>query len=297
MSVESAVQPLALTRELLKEYPLPDVTLGSDKEDRGHILVIAGCREVPGASVLAATAALRAGAGKLTIATAASVAVGTAIAVPESRTIALNETADGSIAALNQTEVVKLACLNGKVDAILVGPGMQNESACCAIAHRIAKIFPDTPLILDAYAMSAVKGHSFGGVPIVTPHAGEMAHLTGAKKESILADPISAALDAANDWNAIVVLKGANTVIATPEGRCWLHASDNAGLATSGSGDVLAGILGGLAARGVPLPSTALWGVVLHAQAGACLSGRHGAIGYLARDISAEIPEVLRDFV
>lgn len=289
----SAVKPFALTPQSLREHPLPDVS-GGDKEDRGHILVIAGCREVPGATILAALAALRAGAGKLTIATAASVAVGTAIAVPESRTIALAESADGAIAELSRDGIDKLACLNGKVDAVLVGPGMQQEDACCAIARRIAEIFPNTPLVLDAYAMSAVRDERFEASPIVTPHAGEMAHLTGIAKAAILSDPVTAARDAARRWHAIVVLKGAHTVIAAPDGKCWLHAADNTGLATSGSGDVLAGILGGLAARQLPLSSAALWGVLLHAQAGARLS-RQRPLGYLARDISAEIPDVLRD--
>ena len=295
MKSKPLVQTLPLTQESLKEYPLPDIAAGGDKEDRGHILVVAGCREIPGAAMLAATAALRAGAGKLTIATAASVAAAIAIAVPESRTIALAESKDGAIAALSNDGVEVLSALRGKVDAILVGPGMQNEAACCAIVQRLSEIFPDIPMILDAYAMSAVQKHRFSGTPVVTPHAGEMAHLTGVAKEVIVADPVGTALQAASQWNAIVVLKGAETIIATPAGRCWRHAADNAGLATSGSGDVLAGILGGLAARQVPLPSTPLWGVILHAQAGARLSQRHGALGYLARDISAEIPAVLRE--
>ena len=287
------MKPLELAPHTLREHPLPDVS-GGDKEDRGHILVIAGCREVPGATMLAAVAALRAGAGKLTIATAASVAVGTAIAVPESRTIALAESPDGAIAPFTGSDADKLACLNGKVDAVLVGPGMQDENACCAIARRVAEIFPRTPLILDAYAMSAVKDGSLDATPVVTPHAGEMAHLTGMSKAAVLEDPASAAREAAQRWNAIVVLKGAHTVIAAPDGKCWLHAADNTGLATSGSGDVLAGILGGLAARQLPPISAALWGVLLHAQAGARLSLQR-PLGYLARDISAEIPDVLRD--
>jgi ADP-dependent NAD(P)H-hydrate dehydratase len=288
------MKPLSLTPQSLKQHPLPDVS-GGDKEDRGHILVVAGCREVPGATVLSATAALRAGAGKLTIATAASIATGTAFAVPESRTIPLAESTDGAIAALDAIGVDALSALRGKVDAVLVGPGMQNEAACCAIARRLADIFQSIPLVLDAFAMSAAQEHCFDNMPVLTPHAGEMAHYTGIAKEEILADPVAAALKAANRWNAIIVLKGANTVISTPDGQCWLHAADNAGLATSGSGDVLAGIIGGLAARGLPLLSAALWGVVLHARAGQRLSVRQAPLGYLARDIGAEIPDVLRD--
>lgn len=288
------MKPLKLTPELLDEHPLPDVA-GADKEDRGHILVIAGCREMPGAAVLAATAALRAGAGKLTIATAASIASGIAFTVPESRTVALKENADGAITKLDAASIETLSGMRRKIDAVLLGPGMQDEPSCCAVAADISKVFPDTPIILDALAMSAVTAGSFGTAPLLTPHAGEMAHLTGMDKDSILADPVAAALQWARRWGAIVALKGATTVVATPDGQCWMHAADNAGLATSGSGDVLAGIMGGLAARQMPLPSAALWGVMLHARAGERLNLRHGSLGYLARDISAQIPDVLCD--
>lgn len=286
--------PFALTPQTLHAHPLPEIA-GGDKEDRGHILIVAGSRETPGASLLAATAALRAGAGKLTIATAACVASETAIAVPESRTIALSADEDGAIAPLDPYGEDKLAALRGKVDAVLLGPGMQNEAACCMLVRRIAELLPGTPLILDAYAISAVREQHLGSTPLITPHAGEMAHLTGESKAAILADPVRAALAAAKQWEAIIVLKGANTVIATPGADCWLHAADNSGLATSGSGDVLAGIIGGLAARQLPLLSAALWGVMLHARAGARLSARQAPLGYLARDISAEIPDVLRE--
>lgn len=288
------MKPFELTAQALHAHPLPEIA-DADKEDRGHILVIAGCRETPGATLLSATASLRAGAGKLTIATAACVATETAIAVPESRTIALRADEDGAIAPLNQLGIDKLAALNGKVDAVLIGPGMQNEAACCVLVRHIAAILPGTPLILDAYAISAVREQRLGSTPVITPHAGEMAHLTGESKEAILADPVRAALDAAKQWDALVVLKGAKTILATPDGECWLHAADNTGLATSGSGDVLAGIIGGLAARQLPLLGAAQWGVLLHARAGARLSARQAPLGYLARDISAEIPDVLRE--
>lgn len=286
--------PHDLTPQALRAHPLPEIA-DADKEDRGHILVIAGCRETPGATLLSATASLRAGAGKLTIATAACVATETAIAVPESRTIALRADEDGAIAPLVRRGMNKLAALSGKADAILIGPGMQNEAACCSLVMRVAELLPGTPLVLDAYAISAVREHDLGSIPVITPHAGEMAHLTGQSKQSIVADPVRAARNAARQWSVIVVLKGAKTVIATPDGECWLHAADNTGLATSGSGDVLAGIIGGLAARQLPLLDAAQWGVLLHARAGARLSTRQAPLGYLARDISAEIPEVLRE--
>src|SRR5690606_40195903 len=168
------MKPFELTAQALHAHPLPEIA-DADKEDRGHILVIAGCRETPGATLLSATASLRAGAGKLTIATAACVATETAIAVPESRTIALRADEDGAIAPLNQLGIDKLAALNGKVDAVLIGPGMQNEAACCVLVRHIAAILPGTPLILDAYAISAVREQRLGSTPVITPHAGEMA--------------------------------------------------------------------------------------------------------------------------
>jgi ADP-dependent NAD(P)H-hydrate dehydratase len=129
---------------------------------------------------------------------------------------------------------------------------------------------------------------------IVTPHAGEMAHLTGGDKRDILADPDRFAISAAERWNAVVALKGARTVIATPgDGKLWQHEGGNIGLATSGSGDTLAGIVAGLAARGATLAQAACWGVALHARAGERLAARFGVLGYLAREIPAEVPALM----
>ena len=128
---------------------------------------------------------------------------------------------------------------------------------------------------------------------LLTPHAGEMAHLTGATKEAVSADPERHAREAALRWNAVVALKGATTYIATPDGDCWRHVGSQPGLGTSGSGDVLAGIIVGLMARGVPLAQAAVWGIALHAHAGRALAERLGPIGYLARELPAEIPILL----
>ncbi|MBC8119156.1 MAG: NAD(P)H-hydrate dehydratase, partial [Burkholderiaceae bacterium] len=112
-------------------------------------------------------------------------------------------------------------------------------------------------------------------------------------KEMIQAQPAQAALDAAHAWNAVVVLKGAVTFIAAPDGSLWRHAGGNVGLATSGSGDTLAGIIAGLAARGASIEQAAVWGVALHARAGERLAARSGPLGYLARDLSAEVPALM----
>jgi NAD(P)H-hydrate repair Nnr-like enzyme with NAD(P)H-hydrate dehydratase domain len=139
-----------------------------------------------------------------------------------------------------------------------------------------------------------VGGFRFASPVLLTPHAGELASLTGADKDDIRAQPDAAARLAAQRWHATVALKGALTVIANANNEEWRHQGGNTGLARSGSGDVLAGIIAGLAARGAPLEQAAAWGVALHAMAGEQLSLKHGPQGYLAREISTEVPALLR---
>ncbi|HWU98683.1 MAG TPA: NAD(P)H-hydrate dehydratase [Oxalicibacterium sp.] len=295
-------KPIKLNVDLLRDWPLPMPSCDGDKEARGRVLVIGGSREMPGAVILAANAALRAGAGKLTVATGASVAQLVASAIPESRVIGLPETDDGGI----RTESAELFDnLTGKIDAILIGPGMQDEPSICAFVHALLPKFPDTKIVLDACAMAVVRGsqsyqedveHIRDAHLILTPHAGEMAHLLGDEKHAIVADPHTTARDAASDWNAVVALKGAVTFIASPTGDVWQHEGGNVGLAISGSGDTLAGIIAGLAARGATLEQATAWGVLLHAQAGQNLAKRIGSLGYLAREIADEVPALLDKF-
>ncbi|GGZ09464.1 NAD(P)H-hydrate dehydratase [Pseudoduganella plicata] len=295
-----------ITARTLRDWPLPQPSFDGDKEVRGHVLIVGGAREMPGAVMLAATAALRAGAGKLTIATAASVAPLVAMAIPEARVIGLAETANGGFTL---EAARKLGELAGKIGAMLVGPGMQDEGATAELVHALLPRFAGTALILDAAAMGAVRmagephlleepkdmAHfRFAEPVLLTPHAGELSHLTGEDKEALAADPLAAATEAARRWNAVVALKGATTVIAAPDGQRWRHEGGNIGLAISGSGDALAGIIAGLAARGATLAQAAAWGVALHASAGEQLSIKYGVLGYLAREISAEVPGLLR---
>ncbi|UVW30032.1 NAD(P)H-hydrate dehydratase [Massilia sp. H6] len=287
---------------LLRSWPVPMPGVDGDKEIRGHVLVLGGSCEMPGAIILAATAALRAGAGKLTIATGQSVAQLVALAMPEARVIGLPEHAS---AGLCISAVASLLPLADRVDAVLIGPGMQDEASTAELVHALLPRLMEAgvAVVLDACAMSALlyppPAHAAGAPwrfarPVVlTPHAGEMAHLTGTGKEAVCSAPDTTARTAAHDWNAVVALKGARTVIATPDGTLYQHEGGNIGLAVSGSGDVLAGIIAGLAARGAQLAQAACWGVALHARAGERLAARMGRLGYLAREISQEIPALL----
>lgn len=271
--------------------PLPEPSSGADKEERGKVLVIAGSREIPGAAVLAGTSALRAGAGKLAIATASSVAQSMAFAMPEARVFALPELASGGLCKPDG-EVARTAFK--RCAAVLIGPGMQDETATIAFVQELLGMCPDNvPLVLDALAMNVLlEIGRFHRPVVITPHAGEMAHLERRRK-SESDDMRAIGLRAAKLWNATVALKGATTWVATPAGEVWRHVGNLPGLATSGSGDTLAGIVAGLAARGATLEQAAIWGVRLHAEAGRRLAEHVGSVGFLAREIADEIPAAL----
>ena len=283
---------IAIDDDVLRDWPLPQPEEGG-KEDRGRVVIVAGCPEIPGAGVLAATAALRAGAGKVTIATPASIAGRMAFAVPESRVIALEETDDGCIAASAAHALEEIA---EKADALLVGPGLAYGGATEALTLALLPLFRNAGIILDAAGMDIAmssRGLRFSVPVLLTPHAGEMAKLTGLDKDAIVANPVRTALEASTRWNAVVALKNAITHLAAPDGRSWCHDGGNPGLATSGSGDVLAGIIAGLVARGAALEQAAAWGIALHARAGERLAERVGPLGYLARELPAEVPALM----
>jgi hydroxyethylthiazole kinase-like uncharacterized protein yjeF len=283
---------MALDDELLRGWPLVKPSAQGDKEERGRTLVAGGSAEIPGAALLAGTAALRAGAGKLTVATVQRMALAMAMALPDARVIGLPETAGGG---LDASGALVLAPLAQRANALLIGPGLQDEAAAPLFVQTLLQhLPPDLPLLLDALGLCAAPHvpRREGGL-LVTPHAGEMAQLCGEPKADVQADAARCAQDAAQRWHAVVVLKGATTHIAAPDGRLWRHEGGNPGLATSGSGDILAGLIAGLVARGTPLEQAAVWGVALHARAGEQLAARMGGLGFLARELSAEIPHLM----
>jgi hydroxyethylthiazole kinase-like uncharacterized protein yjeF len=278
---------------LLRGWPLPVPAEGS-KDERGSVFVVAGAPQMPGAAVLAATATLRAGAGKLQIGTAASVAAHVAIAVPESLVVALDEAPSGAIA---MSAVATIAERANRADAAVIGPGLVDEFASAALIAAVAAKL-EKPAVIDAAALACFAEHPeavarLDGRAVLTPHAGEMAAMLGRPREEIEADPARFAREAARRYGAVVALKGAETFIAEPDGTLYRNANGDVGLATSGSGDVLAGIIGGLLARGAEPVQAAVWGVYLHARAGQVLGERMG-IGFLAREIAAEVPALMR---
>jgi ADP-dependent NAD(P)H-hydrate dehydratase len=283
----------ALDAALLRGWPLPAIAEDADKEARGLVLVIAGSREIPGAALLAGTAALRAGAGKLVIATAKSVAVQVALSVPEARVTGLPETATGAFTPESVDLVAEIAKRAG---AALVGPGMVDNAGTAAFVAALLPLLRDVPLVLDAGAIAvASQVRRFDQPVVLTPHAGEMAGLLGISRKEVEDRPQEVALRAAAQFNAAIALKGATTWLVDPQGPRWRHDGALPGLATSGSGDVLGGLVAGIAAQGAPLVQAAAWGIVLHALAGAELAQRLGAMGFLARELAGEVPALLQN--
>lgn len=277
-----------LTAAVLAGRPLPPP--GGDKEDRGRVCVIGGSAQVPGAALLAGEAALRAGAGKLQIISVARVAMPLAIAVPEALVLGLGADADGELAEADpQLDAVLQDC-----GAVLIGPGMRATAFLQSLVGRATTA--RATVVLDAGALSEVLPAARDGAFVLTPHAGEMAALCGASKEDIQRSPTQHAARMAQHTNSVVVLKGAITHIVDPQGRSWRHEGGVAGLGTSGSGDVLAGIIAGLAARGASALDAALWGVWLHGEAGRQLADSVGSLGFLARELAAVVPGILDRF-
>ena len=288
-------EPKTLDAALLERFPLPYHPDDSDKEDRGRLLVIGGSRELAGAALLAGMGGLRAGAGKLQIATAASIAVGLGVAVPEARVIGLEETESGCIA---EGEVDRLLEWAGDAQAVLFGCGLQHGAPLDTLLDSLFAARLDVPLVLDAAVLGslgdraeALKAWPSGA--ILLPHPGEMARLLGCERDAVAADPLAAARRAVDTYGTVALIKGPYSHIVAPDGRAFRFKGRGVGLATSGSGDTLAGIVGGLVARGADPLTATLWGVYLHGEAGRLLSERVGRVGFLARELLDLVPRLM----
>lgn len=291
-----AERPDALDSDWLRDHPLPEVHFAADKNSRGRVLAIGGCRMVPGGLALTAEAALRAGAGKVQAATIASAALALGITMPEIAVIALVEDGEGEIAA----PAAALEDALERCDAVIAGPAMGSESAAGALCDAIlAHPRCAAALVFDAAALPALAKRtgrlSESAVPaLLTPHLGEMAGMLRCDAKAVEADRAGAVRRAAERFGAVVVLKGSTSLVAAPDGTLLAFAGGGAGLATGGSGDVLAGIAAGLAARGAEPLTAAAWAVWLHGEAGRRCAEQLGPIGFLARELLAHVPALMR---
>jgi ADP-dependent NAD(P)H-hydrate dehydratase len=287
---------LEVTPELLRARPLPGLKSG-DKEQRGRVLVVAGSTELPGAALLTGTAALRAGAGKLQIATCRGVAIQVGVAVPEARVFAMPETETGAISPESASLLLSRA---NACSAVVVGPGMVDKDASITLTAALLDGVQGPPMVLDADAMAGLRLqrellHRHRARVVITPHPGEMAGMMKLGRAEVEADPLKVARTAAAMLNVVVALKGSCTWIATPESDACVFRGGSIGLATSGSGDVLAGIIGGLIARGAEPMLATMWGIYLHGAAAQALAKTQGPVGFLARDLLLEVPRLMAE--
>ncbi|HEX8470363.1 MAG TPA: NAD(P)H-hydrate dehydratase [Brevundimonas sp.] len=272
----------------LSACPLPRLPVDGDKEDRGSLFVMGGETVMAGAALLAGVAALRVGAGKLQLAATSDAVAAMSVAVPEARIVR-----KGAAGGLGK----KVRAAARKASALVIGPGMDARPRQRRMALNLLREAPFSPALIDAGALPEAKEASVfaalsNGRVILTPHAGEMAGMLGRDKAAVKADPLATAREASAMFRSVVVMKGVETFVVSPDGLAWQFKGGVAGLGTSGSGDVLAGVIGGLLARGASPVTAALWGVVLHAEAGAALS-EHAPLGFLARDLLEPLPGLL----
>ena len=263
----------------LSGHPLPRLPADGDKEDRGAVLVVGGEAVMAGASILAGVAALRVGAGKLQIRGDLASSAALAVAVPEARVV-----------IASATHASPLLSEAAQASALIIGPGMDTGKPQRQLALKLLEAAPGVTSVIDAGALpldeeSEMFALLASGRAVLTPHAGEMASMLGRDKDAIKADPLAAAREAASMFQSVVVMKGVITFVVSPDGRAWRYEGGVRGLGTSGSGDVLAGAIGGMLARGAPPVTAAMWGVVLHAEAGSALARAGAPMGFLAREL------------
>ena len=283
--------------DYLRANPPPDPAEDGDKHSRGRVLVVAGSVEVAGAALLAGLGALRAGAGILQIATCNSNAAHLGMAMPEAMVIGCRETSGGEIDPSNAD---RLADIAKDADAVLIGPGLIDEKAVAELRSELMSKAVRPIFVLDASAFTSLRDRQEitrmqSRRIIVTPHAGEMASFLKQDKELIEADPLAAAQTCARLLDAVVVMKGGRTYVVPPTEQALCFERGPVGLGTSGSGDVLAGVMAGMAARGASQVIAAAWAVYLHGEAGRKWVKRNGRLGLLAREIAHEVPALMRD--
>lgn len=290
---------LNLTRREDLSWLLKPRKLDAHKGDFGHVLILAGSGGKTGAAALAAKAALRAGAGLVTVATAKSALPIIASLGMEFMTEPLPETDAGSI-SLRALDYGRLDQLVEGKSVLAVGPGIGSVRETAEFVRTVVNRY-DVPIVLDADGLNAFAGcmdtfRAGQRVRILTPHPGEMARLTGKTAREILARRVEVSREFAKQHQATLVLKGARTLTAAPDGQVWVNPTGNPGMATGGTGDVLTGLIAGLVAQHPARPpvEVAAAGVYLHGLAGDLAAQELGEISLVAGDLLSSLPRAFR---
>ena len=286
-----------LTEDQIRSYLAPRVE-DAHKGTTGHLLVVAGSPGKTGAASMTSISALRAGAGLVTLAIGESLNAVLEAQMLEAMTVPLPESRNGVIGKSAFDTIQKL--MSGK-KCLAIGPGLGQASDTRKLIHKIISESP-VPVVVDADGINNLAGQvqilKNVRVPIIlTPHPGEMARILDTSVVNIQQDRINCARNVAVDLNVHVVLKGARTVIAHPDGRVFINATGNAGMASGGMGDVLTGVIAGLIVQGFSPESAAHTGVYLHGAAADNLERTIGPYGYLAGEVMHAVPGEINKIV
>lgn len=275
------------------ESHLPRRPVDGHKGDFGHVLFVAGSAGMSGASLMAAKSCLRAGAGMSILATTNSLLKN----LPGEEIVykGLSETESGSIA---KSAIGELEAEMERAGVMVIGPGLSSDEETIEFVQELVKKV-SVPCIIDADGLNALSRNpkvleNAEGPFIFTPHPKELSRLTGKSVREIQADRIRSAQEAAKRFGAIIVLKGANSVVATPDDDVYVVPTGNSGMATAGSGDVLSGIIAGLLAQGMRRMWAAVAGTYIHGAAGDMAAMELGEDGMIAGDILNCVPAVLK---
>jgi ADP-dependent NAD(P)H-hydrate dehydratase / NAD(P)H-hydrate epimerase len=280
----SLVEPVMFAELLAPRAP------SGHKGTYGHVLVVAGSRGKTGAAAMAGLAALRAGAGLVTVASAESAIAEIAAHAPELMTEPLPETSSGSIALNSHLETLA----QGK-SVVAIGPGLGRAPHIAAMVHALAEAF-EGPMVLDADALVGQASGLSGRTRILTPHPGEMARLTGKTTAEIQVDRIGVARAYAAEHGVTLVLKGQRTVIAFPDGRVWINPTGTPAMGTGGTGDILTGMIAGLVAQFPERPDQAVAAAVYqHGLAGQLGAQALGEKCLIASDLLQYLPDAMEE--
>src|SRR4051812_34670041 len=268
---------------------------GSTKFSSGNVFIIGGSSGLTGAPCMSALAAMRAGAGYVTVGAPQSLELSFTVRLLEAMMVGLPEDGEGHLDTSGEEQVLKAI---GRADAVVVGPGLSKNPQAQALARAIVPRI-DVPLVIDADGLNALAGHIDDVLPdrrwptVLTPHAGELGRLLEVDSKDVERSRLRHAREAAARSHAFVVLKGDDTLVAAPSGRVAISRGRAPGLATAGTGDVLSGVIGTMLAKGMPVAQAACASVYAHVRAGQIAAAPHGPDGVIASDVIAALPAAL----
>lgn len=270
---------------------LPVRHANAHKGSHGHLLVVAGSAGKSGAGVLSSQAALRGGAGLVTFALPRSLNAAMESQITEVMTLPVAENVAG---ALTSAALPDLTAFLSKANALVLGPGLGTHTETVTCVHTLLQR-TTVPVVLDADGLNSIADNpavlkTCQAPVIMTPHPGELSRLLGVPTAAVQSQRLNIAQDFARDYGVYVVLKGAGTVIYAPDGHRWINPTGNAAMATAGTGDVLAGLIGALLCQNLTPLQAAQCGVYLHGLAGDRVRDRLGDSGLIASDLIGEIP-------